>query len=201
MTAWIIRFVAQGGSWGVFLLMLLENVVPPIPSELIMPLAGFASARGSMSWLGAVLAGTAGSVAGAWVWYEFGRRLGHDRLERWVAKHGRWLAVTPEEFSHVDGWFQRHGPWILLIGRCVPGVRGVICVPAGVVGMGRATFALACTAGSFLWCVFLVEAGRLLGARYGQVDAWLGPVASVFFALCLVTYITRVLRLPHYQSR
>lgn len=196
MTAWITRVVVQGGPWSVFFLMLLENVVPPIPSELIMPLAGFASARGAMSWIAVVLAGTAGSVAGAWVWFELGRRLGRERLERWVEAHGRWLAVTPDEYRRADGWFARWGPWVLLLGRCLPGVRGVICIPAGVTGMSRATFALACSAGSLLWCIILVEAGRALGSHYAQVEAWLAPVSTSFLGLCLPLYVIRVIRHP-----
>lgn len=194
MTAWITRLIVQGGAGGVFLLMLLENVVPPIPSELIMPLAGFVSAQGRMSGPGAILAGTAGSVLGAWLWYELGRRLGRERLGRWVEAHGRWLAITPQEYRRADGWFRRWGLWALLIGRCLPGVRGVICIPAGVTGMSRPAFALFCTAGSLLWCVLLVEAGRFLGTRYRQVEVWLSPIAGVFLLLCLTAYAVRVLR-------
>ena len=177
-----------------FLLMLLENIFPPIPSELIMPLAGFASAGGAMSWWGAVIAGTLGSVAGAWDWYEFGRWLGRDRLARWVALHGRWVAVTPAEFARVNAWFGRWGAWVLALGRCVPGVRGVICIPAGVAAMSRPLFALACTAGSFAWCVLLVEAGRMLGARYAQVGSRLGPVSVIMLGIGLLIYASRVAR-------
>ena len=188
----VARFIAQGGALGVCMLMLVENVFPPLPSELIMPLAGFDVAKGGLTWWGAVLAGTAGSVAGALAWYGLGRWLGLARLERWSTRHGRWLTLTPGEVRRADAWFRRRGSWAVGVGRCLPGVRGVICIPAGIAGMPLGSFLVACTLGSLAWCVLLVEAGRLLRAHYDRVQAWLDPVGSGFLLFCVAAYLYRV---------
>lgn len=188
----VAHLVERGGAPGVFLLMLVENVVPPIPSELIMPLAGFVSTRSGLSWWAAVLAGTAGSVLGSLVWYGLGRWLGLERLARWSARHGRWLALTPAEVRRADGWFRRWGPWAVMIGRCLPGVRGVICIPAGLADMPLGAFLASCTAGSLAWCALLVAAGRLLRAHYDRVQVWLGPASAGFLILCGAAYLYKV---------
>jgi membrane protein DedA with SNARE-associated domain len=192
MLAFVGRLIGQGGASGVFLLMLIENLVPVIPSELIMPMAGFEAAAGRLGFAAAVAAGTLGSVLGALAWYALGRRLGLERLERLAVRHGRWLAMSPRELRRADGWFRRWGPLAVAVGRALPGVRGVICIPAGVARMRLAPFLLACTAGSFAWCVLLAQAGRLLRSRYAEVQAWLGPATDVFLLLCLGAYLVRV---------
>ena len=192
MFALVARLIEHGGAGGVFLLMLAENVFPPLPSELIMPLAGFVSTGAGLTWWGAVLAGTAGSVLGSLLWYGLGRWLGLARLERWTARHGRWLTLTPQEVRRADGWFRRWGPWAVGVGRCLPGVRGVVCIPAGIAAMPLGAFLLPCTLGSLAWCVLLVEAGRLLRAHYARVQGWLDPVGAGFLLLCAAAYLYRV---------
>src|SRR5688572_6141066 len=108
MTDWVTSFVESFGAWGVLVLMFLENVVPPVPSELIMPLAGFHASRGRMSFWAAIAAGTAGSVLGAIPLYYLGVLVGHDRLRRWVTRHGHWLALSPNDLDAADTWFNRH---------------------------------------------------------------------------------------------
>lgn len=194
MFALVAGLIGRGGSIGVFVLMLIENLVPVIPSELVLPLAGFEAAQGRLSPMPALLCATAGSVGGAFAWYEFGRRLGAERLEAWAARHGRWMTVTPSEVRKGAAWLRNHGVLAVSLGRCVPGVRGVISIPAGVVGMGRLPFLVSCTIGSLCWSALLMGAGCLLKHNYVAVEHWVGPSSTGALLLCAAIYITRLLR-------
>src|SRR5688572_7645793 len=123
MATWIMDVLVALSYPGLALLMFVENVFPPIPSELSMPLAGFLAAQGKMRSAGIVLAGTVGSVLGALPLYWVGRKLGKSRLERLAERHGRWLTVSPEDIDRADDWFSRHGRKAMFLGRLVPGVR------------------------------------------------------------------------------
>jgi len=192
MFDWITGLVEQTGYLGVFFLMLLENVFPPIPSELIMPLAGFTAARGELSLLGVLVAGVAGSLAGALLWYHVGRWLGEERLKRWAARHGRWLTLAPAEVDQATAWFRRHCHMAVLFGRLVPAVRTLISVPAGIAGMGLAKFLLYSGLGTLVWTAFLLAGGYLLEDRYRDVQAWLDPVSNAVIAVLLLWYLYRV---------
>lgn len=162
MFDWITGLVGRTGYLGIFLLMLAENVFPPIPSELIMPLAGFSAARGELSIVLVVHAKTAGSLLGALACYYVGRWFGNARLKDLAARHGRWLTLSPEDVNAAEGWFRRHGAAAVFLGRLVPGVRTLISVPAGITGMALPRF-LAWTAfGTALWTVLLAGAGYVL---------------------------------------
>ena len=177
MAQWIIGFIEQYGYLGIAALMLAENVFPPLPSELIMPFAGFAAARGSLHPLLVVVAGTAGSLAGTLPWYWAGRRLGSERLKRWAGRHGRWLTLSPADVERAERWFDRHGTIAVLFGRLVPAVRSVISLPAGMARMPLPKFLLWSLAGSLAWNALHVALGYLLEARYEQVSRWLDPVS------------------------
>jgi membrane protein DedA with SNARE-associated domain len=188
----IIALLGKLGAFGVFLLMLAENVFPPIPSEVVLPLAGYVAntGRGSL-WL-TVVAGTLGSAAGATVWYYVGRWVGIDRLKHFARRHGRWLTLTPQEIEHVDRWFDRHGRWAVLFGRMVPGIRTLISVPAGVTGMRLAPFLAYTLIGSALWTVVLVLAGYELGEQYDQVARIIEPVSNIVIVGAVLWYLWRV---------
>ncbi len=111
---WITQAVERSGYSGIFLLMLAENLFPPIPSEVIMPLAGYISARGQLTFVGVLLAGAAGSLVGALFWYAVGRWIGADRLKRFAARHGRWLTLSPTDVDRASAWFARHGQTAVL---------------------------------------------------------------------------------------
>ena len=190
----VIDLIAAHGYLAVALLMVAENVFPPIPSEIIMPFAGFVAARGELHPLGVLAAGTVGSLLGAMPWYLLARRWGSERLKRLADRHGRWLTVSREDLEQAERWFQRHGPAVLVGGRLVPGVRTLIAVPAGLSGVGLPAFLAWSTLGSALWCALLVAAGYLMEARYAQIAAVLNPVSTMVFAAVVVTYLVRVAR-------
>lgn len=197
MQDWVVVVVREMGPLGVALLMFLENLFPPLPSEVIMPLAGYLSARGQAPFWMMVLAGTLGSLAGAWFWYAVGRAVSHDRLYAWVEKHGTWLAMVPDDVERATSWFNRHGRWSVFFGRLVPVVRTLISVPAGFTRMRPLPFLALSTLGTGIWTLVLAYAGRLLGSRFQQVESWIGPVSSGIVILAVVWYFYRVARILH----
>lgn len=192
MFDWIVDVLAQAGYLGVALLMLAENLFPPIPSELIMPLAGFVAARGDMSLVGVIAAGTLGSVLGALPWYWAGRKFGPERLKRLAGRHGRWLTVSPGEVDRARKWFDRRGRVGVLLGRLVPAVRTLISVPAGLAAMPMLPFLIYSTIGTLAWTTLLAVAGYWLQDRYEQVSAYLDPVSKGIVGLIVLTYLYRV---------
>ncbi|MBA3305709.1 MAG: DedA family protein [Thermoleophilaceae bacterium] len=192
MFDWITGLVEATGYVGILLLMLVENVFPPIPSELIMPLAGFTAAQGRLSLALVVLAGTAGSLLGALFWYALGRWLGADRLKRFAARHGRWLTLSPVEVDRAEAWFQQHGAKAVLLGRLVPGVRSLISVPAGVTGMKLPGFLAWTALGTGLWTALLAGAGYALQGQYALVADYVNPASNVVVGLLFAWYAYRV---------
>ncbi|WKB51364.1 DedA family protein [Eleftheria terrae] len=195
MLEWIIQVITEHGYLAVLLLMCAENLFPPLPSELIMPFAGFAAARGDLGLAGVVASGTLGSLLGALPWYLAGRRLGSERLRRLAERHGRWLAVSAEDLDRAEAWFQRHGAAVLVLGRMVPGVRTLVAVPAGLAALPCRAFLAWSLLGSLLWTSLLTAAGYLLESQFEAVAGWLDPVAKAVLAVLLLTYLVRVLRL------
>jgi membrane protein DedA with SNARE-associated domain len=192
MFDWISGVIDQMGYLGIALLMFVENVFPPIPSELIMPLAGFNAARGSMNFWGVLVSGIAGSLAGAVLWYWIGRKVKARRIRHLAAKHGRWLTVSPDEFDRAQGWFDRHGAAAVFVGRLIPTVRTFISVPAGLLPMSLGTFLAYTTAGTALWTAFLAAAGYILESQYDRVQAWLNPISTAVVVAIVAFYVWRV---------
>lgn len=188
MIDWITQTIGEAGLAGVFLLMFLENLFPPIPSELIMPLAGFAAAEGRLSLVGVIIAGVLGTLLGNAVWFELARRLGSGPLRRLVARHGRWFGVSPEDMDRAEGLLRRHGGLALFFGRLLPAVRTLISIPAGLARIGRGVFYGATLAGAGLWIAVLTLAGYWLRDRYARVAETLEPLSWVVLAGILGAY-------------
>ena len=157
-----------------------------------MPLAGFNAARDTMSLPLVILAGSAGSLAGAYLWYWIGRRIGFERLCHLSQRHGRWLSVSPDEFDRANGWFDRHGGSAVLFGRVIPTVRTFISVPAGVRRMSRGWFLGLSALGTVIWTSVLTLAGYWLEGGYEAVSAWLNPLSTVVVLALVGTYLWRV---------
>ena len=188
MIEWVTGVVAAGGWPGVLVLMFLENLFPPIPSEVIMPLAGFAAARGQMSLVLAVLAGIAGTLLGNAFWYELSRGVGSRRIRPLFARYGRWFAVDDKDFDKAEQVLRKYGPVALFFGRLLPGVRTVISIPAGLAHIPRHVFYLWTALGSAVWISFLAGAGYLLKDHYDKVEGWLEPLTYVVIAAIIGTY-------------
>jgi len=192
LASWIEGVIETTGVFGIALLMLLENVFPPIPSELIMPLAGYTAARGQANIVLVILAGTIGSLAGASFWYAIGRWVGEERLKRLADRFGRWMTVGRDDIEKADDWFDRHGHKAVLFGRLVPTIRTLISVPAGLSEMAWPTFLLYSGIGTAIWTTLLALLGYGLGSQYEKVGAWLDPVSFAVVGIIVLIYLYRV---------
>lgn len=191
MFSFVVDLITRTEYFGIFFLMALENIFPPIPSEIIMPFAGFVASKGDLNVIGVLLAGTAGSVAGGIPWYYAGRWLGRERLRRFAAKHGRWLTVSADEVEKSVKAFERHGKKAVLFGRIIPAVRTLISVPAGIAEMNLLTFIAYTTAGSLAWTSALAGAGYLLEKNYEEVVRYVDPVSKAVVGIIIATYVYR----------
>jgi membrane protein DedA with SNARE-associated domain len=189
---WITGVVSGSGYPGIIGLMFAENIFPPIPSELIMPLAGFVAARGELNPILVVLAGTLGSVLGALPWYYLGLRLGRERLCALAARHGRWLTVDQQDVGKAIDWFEKHGGKAVLLGRLVPTVRTLISVPAGMARMPLMPFLAYSTIGSLVWTAVLTAAGYLLKSEYRVVGRYVDAASKIVIGLIVLTYLWRL---------
>jgi membrane protein DedA with SNARE-associated domain len=201
MADWVIDIIGRLGYLGIALLMLAENLFPPLPSELIMPFAGFLAARGELNPVLVVLSGALGSLLGALPWYVAGRKVGADRLKRLAGRHGRWIALTPAEVDRGRALFERRGALLLVFGRLVPALRTLVALPAGLAKMRPLPFMGWTLLGSLLWSALLVLAGYLLESQYGRIAKWINPVSTGIFAIVAVWYVVRVIRSPSGRRR
>ena len=181
------------GAPGVGLLIFLENLIPPIPSEVILPLAGFRARTGALNiWL-TWPAATAGSMAGAVVLYGLGAWLGYDRLHALAGK--RWFFLTSQkDLDRGEEIFDKHGGKIVLLGRCVPVIRSVVSIPAGIARMPLPRFLMLTAIGSGVWNALFIGLGWVLGENWDRVQGWLGPVTYVVIGLVVVGVIWLAVR-------
>jgi membrane protein DedA with SNARE-associated domain len=194
MIKWVMQTISSMGYFGIVLLMFAENIFPPIPSELIIPLAGFMVSKGELTFVGVVIAGTIGSVLGSMPFYYVGRKIEEKRLRAWIENHGRWLTISLEDLDRAKNWFGRYGGWTVFFGRLIPGVRSVVSLPAGIEDMNLLSFTLWSTAGMALWTTVLTTAGYLLRSNFEKVEEYLDPVTYVIIGLLVAGYIYRVFR-------
>lgn len=176
MTEFIIEVIRQGGYLGIFLLMALENIVPPVPSEVIMGFGGVLVARGQMGFVPLWLIGTAGTVAGNLFWYWLGRRWSEDQLRRFIARWGRWLTFEWESFVSAREKFRRHGGLLVFTFRFSPFLRTIISLPAGLANMKLWRFCLYTFMGSLIWNGMLIFGGQAFAPlieRYEAVASWI----------------------------
>lgn len=188
------RLIDQLGVIGVLLFTFAETVFPPIPSEVILPLAGFAAQQGSMNIVAVIVAATAGAYLGAAFLYVLGHKLGLERSITWLAK---LPLVDREDFERAAAWFDRHGRSAIFFGRLLPGIRSLISLPAGASRMHFTTFSLFTIAGSALWNTALVTLGALLGTQYKLIDQysqWLNYAVYAAVAGVIVFLVVRRIR-------
>ena len=183
LAAWVSDVIQSFGYAGVAFLMLAENLFPPIPSEVILPLTGFFVEQGVLVFLPVLIVATAGTLAGALVLYALGRWGGRGLILR----YGRVLRVKEADLDRADEWFDRYGWAVVLFGRMVPGVRSLVSIPAGLSEMPLGRFVLLTALGSGVWNALLIGIGWLLGENWSRVASVVGSVSNVFLALLAVT--------------
>lgn len=195
MSDWIFQVISTLGYLGLALLLVAENLFPPIPSEVVLPLAGFVVGRGDLGFWQALLASTVGSVAGALILYALGRYGGRGLILR----YGSWLRVSAKELERAEGWFRHYGDWVVLGARVVPFARSVVSIPAGTMKMPLLRFTVLTTVGSGVWNAVLIGAGVALGANWTRISGWVGSYSDV--VLILLAGAAAVLLVLHHRRR
>ena len=191
MSDWVIRLIDGTGYAGIYLLMLLETVFPPVPSEVIMPVAGVRAAGGPMNLGGVVASGTAGAMTGNFFWYLVARWVGLRRFRAFIDRHGRWLTMDWYDVERVQQLFGRFGSVVVAIGRMIPTIRSVVSIPAGLVHMQLVRFLFWSTLGTAAWSAMLAAAGYVLGQQFERIDEVLGPISSAIVVAILLFYLWR----------
>jgi membrane protein DedA with SNARE-associated domain len=194
MFDWITGVIGRLGYAGVAGLTFLENVFPPIPSELVIPLAGYVAAQGDIRLMLVIATASAGSLAGASVWYLIGRRVGERRLRAWVDRHGKWLTLSGKDVDRAQLWFSRHGNIAVFFGRLVPGVRTLVSLPAGFARMPALPFVVYSALGTILWTAALAYAGVALQSNFTIVGDYINMVTNVVLGVIGVMIATRYVR-------
>ena len=192
MGDWVVRLIDQTGYLGVGFLMFLETIFPPIPSEVIMPIAGVAAGQGRMTYGWVVASGTAGAMLGNIFWYLAARALGIIRLKPIVDRWGRWLTVTWPELERAERWFRINGTFFVFLGRMLPTVRSLVSIPAGLLKMRFRSFVIASTLGTAGWTALLAGAGYKLGENYRDINDWLGPASNAILVVLAAGYAWRL---------
>jgi membrane protein DedA with SNARE-associated domain len=193
MGDWTIRLIDQTGYVGIFLLMFLETIFPPIPSEVIMPVAGARAARGPLTLWGVIASGTAGAMLGNLFWYALARVIGMKRFRPFIENYGRWLTMDWDDVEKAERLFGRFGGAIVSIGRMLPTIRSVISIPAGLLHMRLKTFLLWSTLGTVVWTAVLATAGWGLGMAFQDIEKILGPLSTGIIVLIVAAYLWRQL--------
>jgi membrane protein DedA with SNARE-associated domain len=199
IATWATNLMETLGAPGAGLAVALENLFPPIPSEAILPLAGFTAAQGKLNLAAAVVWTTLGSVAGAAVLYAVGGALGRDRIRALAV---RLPLVDVSDLDKAEGWFYRHGTKAVFFGRMIPVVRSLISVPAGIERMRIPLFLLLTALGSLLWNSLFIGAGYLLGDNWHLVERYAGVYSKAVIVLVgLATVVFVAIRMRAYVSR
>ncbi|MGG3007510.1 DedA family protein [Geobacillus stearothermophilus] len=194
MQAWITDFMEQFGYIGIFLMIALENIFPPIPSEVILPFGGFMTTYTSLTVPGVIVAATAGSIVGAIVLYGIGRLLSVERLERIVDRWGGWLRVKPEDIAKANRTFHRYGVWAVFFGRMIPLVRSLISIPAGMAKMNIGLFVWLSVLGTLIWNTILISVGAALGQSWEKVSEVIGMYAEVVYVIIAIIILVAAVR-------
>lgn len=192
MDQFIIRAIEQGGYLGIFLLMALENVIPPIPSEVIMGIGGLLVGRGVLEFWPLLLIGTAGTTLGNWFWFWLGDSFGYRRLQPLVDRWGRWLTVDWEDIVRAQLFFARHGHWVIFFLRFSPFLRTIISLPAGLAHMPRWKFFVFTFAGSLVWNALLIKGGEWLGNYLAESQDILAWIVIGMTGMAVLGYLYRV---------
>jgi membrane protein DedA with SNARE-associated domain len=193
LATWVQDVIEQLGYLGVALLVVLENVFPPIPSEIVLPFAGFVAQQGSYSVVLMILAATVGSVIGALIMYWIAAIIGDERLHAFTRRFGKWVQIREADLTRAEEWFDRHAMSAVLVGRCVPLIRSVVSIPAGFRRMKLIPYIAYTFLGSLVWNIALVGAGAVLGENWERVE----PVVATFQWIVIVVILAGLARVAY----
>ena len=189
LSEWVTDVIDRLGYVGVALLIALENLFPPIPSEIVLPFAGFVASDGDANLIGMIVAATIGSLVGAWILYGIAWWIGPDRLARFLVRYGKFLRITNDDIDRASTWFERREVVAVLVGRCIPLIRSLVSIPAGFRHMPFATFTLYTAIGSAIWNTALIAPATSLRENWEDVEPVLDIVQIVVIVLIVVGII------------
>lgn len=186
MEVWIKDLIEQFGYWGVFFLIALENIFPPIPSEVILTFGGYMTTHINLSVVGVIITSTLGSVFGAVILYRLGSVLNVNKLEGIIERHGRVLRLKKEDLYRADAWFDKYGVWTVFFCRFIPLIRSLISIPAGMAKMNFSLFLLFTTAGTLIWNTILIHLGARLGENWDIIAERMDHFSNFIYIILLV---------------
>ncbi|MCI2255935.1 DedA family protein [Domibacillus sp. PGB-M46] len=192
MENWIISMMEQYGLWGIFFLIALENIFPPIPSEVILTFGGVMTGQTDLTVTGVILVSTAGSVVGAIILYGVGLILDVQTMEKIVARYGKFLRVKNEDIHRADAWFDKYGVWTVFLCRMVPLIRSLISIPAGMSNMNFLLFVLFTTAGTLIWNTVLVNLGAAFSDSWHTIVDYMDVYSNIVYAILAIIFIAAV---------
>lgn len=195
MYDWILELMEQYGYVSIAFIIAVENLFPPIPSELILTFGGFLTTETNLSVIGVIIASTVGSIAGAIILYFLGRLFNIDFLRRIVERYGRILRVKTEDLDRADAWFTRFGYWTVFFCRMVPILRSLISIPAGMAKLNFGLFLLFTTLGTLIWNSVLVSLGALLGENWEKIVHYMDVYSSVTYVALAILFVGLILYL------
>ena len=190
---WVEGIISTGGYPGLYFVMFLENLFPPIPSEVVLPLAGSLSLTGRFTIPLITIVGMFGSLTGAFLFYAVGKWLGEVRVRGFIGKFGKYALLSVEDFDKSIGWLAKYDDWVTFFSRMVPIVRSLISIPAGIASMNLAKFSFYTILGTALWSLILSYAGRLLGEQWPVITDFINTYQNIVLAVglfALTAFIT-----------
>lgn len=201
MENWITTIMEDFGYIGIFLLIMLENLFPPIPSEVILTFGGFMTTQTDLTVWGVVIASTIGSVAGAIVLYAIGALVGISRIERFVDKWGKFLRLTSSDIRKANSWFEKYDVWTVFFCRFVPLIRSLISLPAGLAKMNFFVFLLLTTLGTLIWNLVLVKVGAAVGDSWETIVHYMDIYSNIAYAAIVIVFLIIVIQFYRKKMR
>ncbi|MBN3553356.1 membrane protein DedA with SNARE-associated domain [Fictibacillus halophilus] len=193
MENWLINIMNEFGYWGILLLIALENVFPPIPSEIILTFGGFMTNSSDLNIVGVILAATVGSVLGAVILYGVGLQLDVERMEKIIDRWGHILRLTKKDIHKADAWFDKYGPWTVFFCRFIPLIRSLISIPAGMSNMNFGLFLVLTTFGTLIWNIALVNLGAYFGASWEVIVGYMDVYSKIIYAVLALLFVSVVI--------
>jgi membrane protein DedA with SNARE-associated domain len=194
METWVMELIEQFGYFGVFFLIAIENIFPPIPSEVILTFGGYMTTKTHLTVTGVIISSTIGSVFGAVILYLLGNMLDPDRFEKIIKRHGRWLRLKKEDLFRANAWFNKYGVWTVFLCRFIPLIRSLISIPAGMANMNFSLFLLFTTLGTVIWNTILIRLGASVGENWDGITAKVDDVSNIIYGILIVLLVVLIFR-------
>ncbi|EAD9205829.1 DedA family protein [Listeria monocytogenes] len=189
METWITSIMADFGYIGIFVLIMVENLFPPIPSEIILTFGGFMTTVTSLNVVMVIIVATLGSVVGAILLYKVASYFGKERLTKIVLKYGRILRLKESDIERAENFFLKYGSWAVFLCRMIPLIRSLISIPAGMTKMKMSKFLILTTAGSLLWNTVLIGLGAMLGESWSEIVVFMDSFSTIIYSIIAILVV------------